>query len=106
MPKKKKGFLEGYETYDTSKGFGNASQWKDDFHKRMGINQAKEVLGSDDPYEILGVNRNASWEDMKSAYRKQVLKHHPDRNPGDETAASRFKKVQAAYEVLEKRHCN
>ncbi|MEP0845592.1 MAG: J domain-containing protein [Phycisphaerae bacterium] len=53
-----------------------------------------------DPYEILGVARNASQEEIKRAYRRLALKHHPDRNRGDSAAAQRFKEVQAAYEIL------
>ena len=53
-----------------------------------------------DYYEILGVARNASEQDLKSAYRKQALKYHPDRNPGDHTAEERFKEAAEAYAVL------
>ena len=54
-----------------------------------------------DYYEILGVGREASLDDVKKAYRKVALKHHPDRNPDDsEGAAARFKEASAAYEIL------
>ena len=53
-----------------------------------------------DPYEILGVSRNASQDEIKQAYRLLAKKHHPDRNPGDKSAEQRFKEVHAAYEVL------
>jgi molecular chaperone DnaJ len=53
-----------------------------------------------DYYEILGVARNASEQDIKSAYRKLALKYHPDRNPGDHTAEERFKEAAEAYSVL------
>ena len=55
---------------------------------------------SKDPYEILGVSRTASPEEIKRAYRRLAKQCHPDRNPGDKTAEQRFKEVQAAYEVL------
>jgi molecular chaperone DnaJ len=53
-----------------------------------------------DYYESLGVGRDASQEDIKSAYRREALKNHPDRNPGDGDAESRFKEAAEAYEVL------
>jgi len=53
-----------------------------------------------DYYETLGVKRNASDEEIKSAYRKLARQYHPDRNPGDKQAESKFKEVQEAYDVL------
>ncbi len=54
-----------------------------------------------DPYDILGVARNASQDDIKRAYRRLAKEHHPDRNPKNkEEATRRFKEIQAAYEVL------
>jgi molecular chaperone DnaJ len=53
-----------------------------------------------DYYEVLGVPRNASEQEVKSAYRKLALKHHPDRNPGDRQAEERFKEAAEAYGVL------
>ncbi len=54
----------------------------------------------DDPYAILGVKRDATPADIKKAYRKAAKATHPDLNPGDAGAADRFKRVQAAYELL------
>ncbi len=53
-----------------------------------------------DYYEVLGVDRKASAEQIKKAYRKLALKYHPDRNPGDQVAEERFKEAAEAYEVL------
>lgn len=53
-----------------------------------------------DYYEVLGVEKTASDEDVKKAYRKLAFQHHPDRNPGDPDAEAKFKEAAEAYEVL------
>jgi molecular chaperone DnaJ len=53
-----------------------------------------------DYYEVLGVSRDCTDQELKSAYRKQALKYHPDRNPGDHTAEEKFKQASEAYQVL------
>lgn len=53
-----------------------------------------------DLYEIIGVPRDATEEQISKAYRKLAMKYHPDRNPGDADAVEKFKEVQSAYEVL------
>ena len=53
-----------------------------------------------DPYDILGVPRNADQDEIKRTYRRLAKQYHPDRNPGDKQAEAKFKEVQAAYEVL------
>lgn len=53
-----------------------------------------------DYYKILGVDKNASQDDIKKAYKKLALKYHPDRNPNDKSAEAKFKEASEAYEVL------
>lgn len=53
-----------------------------------------------DYYKILGVERNATEEEIKKAYRRLAMQYHPDRNPGDKEAALKFKQIQEAYDTL------
>jgi len=57
-------------------------------------------MASKDPYEILGVNKDATPDDIKRSYRKLAQKHHPDRNKGDKASEEKFKEINGAYEVL------
>jgi molecular chaperone DnaJ len=57
-------------------------------------------MAKQDYYATLGVARDASAEDLKKAYRKLAMQHHPDRNPGDKKAEARFKEISEAYDVL------
>ena len=53
-----------------------------------------------DPYKTLGVEKTATEEDVRKAYKKLAKKHHPDLNPGDKEAEDRFKDISAAYSLL------
>ena len=53
-----------------------------------------------DYYEVLGVNKSASAEQIKAAYRKLAVKHHPDKNKGDKASEEKFKEASEAYHVL------
>src|SRR5262245_33694083 len=58
------------------------------------------MAGKRDYYEVLGVAKDASADDVKKAYRKLAMQYHPDRNHGDEGAAEKFKEATEAFEVL------
>lgn len=53
-----------------------------------------------DYYEVLGLQKGASEDEIKKAFRKMAMKYHPDRNPGDKAAEEKFKSITAAYDVL------
>ena len=53
-----------------------------------------------DYYEVLGVDRNATDEEIKKAYRKKAIQYHPDKNPGNKEAEEKFKEAAEAYDVL------
>ncbi|CRK43532.1 hypothetical protein BN1723_005708, partial [Verticillium longisporum] len=58
------------------------------------------ALCAEDYYNLLGIDKQASDREIKSAYRKLSKKYHPDKNPGDETAKEKFVEVSEAYEAL------
>jgi molecular chaperone DnaJ len=57
-------------------------------------------MAKQDFYEVLGVSKSASGDELKRAYRKLAMKHHPDRNPGDKSAEQKFKEISEAYDIL------
>ena len=57
-------------------------------------------MAKEDYYDLLGISKDASGADIKSAYRKSALKYHPDRNPDNKEAEEKFKQLNEAYEVL------
>jgi DnaJ-domain-containing protein 1 len=97
--KAKKGFMDGYKSYDTSNGFGDENQWKDAFNERMGYGEAKVILSNDDPYSILGLAFGATLAEIKKAFRALAMKFHPDKNPDCDTTA-KMQKIIAAYTIL------
>jgi DnaJ-class molecular chaperone len=100
--KKKKGFMDGYKTYDTSNGHGNPDEWKKSFSKRMSLDEAVEVLNTKSPYDILGLVKNTTTKEiLKTTFRKLAMKWHPDKNQGNEKEANeKMKDILAAYTVL------
>jgi len=59
-----------------------------------------QTMSKRDYYEVLGLSKNASADEIKKAYRKVAMQYHPDRNPGDKSAEEKFKEAAEAYEVL------
>ena len=57
-------------------------------------------MAKKDYYDILGVNKSASKDEIKKAYRTTAFKYHPDKNPGDKAAEEKFKEASEAYSVL------
>ena len=81
---------------------GNASQWRQAFSEAMGRDEAEEIIAgqSDSPWVILGVNPNATPSEVKSAYRRMMLKYHPDKCGNTTGSNERAKRIIAAYTVM------
>lgn len=89
-------------TYHPDEGFGSVKDWTSSFRTRMGLDEAVQVLGDDDPLTILGLSDRYTKDELKRAYRKLAMQWHPDRHAVDDKdqAERMFKKVTAAYVKL------
>ena len=97
--KPKRGFMDGYKLRPGQRG--SPDQWKSVFNRRMGLDEATQILGDDDPLDILQMSFGATHDEIKKAFRAAALKFHPDMNKGKEAwAAEQFKRVYAAYVKL------
>lgn len=100
-----KPFAMNYKTYTGPRG--NDASWRKAFAARMGLEEAREHIGSSTPEGILGVSIGATWAEVKKAYKVAALACHPDRAVMNgmtvEVATAKFKKLQAAYTILEDR---
>jgi len=99
----KKGFLEGYKTYDTSRGYGSAKKWRSAFNERFSKEEAQTILENEQqtPYQILGIKPGATAAEIKKAFRASISEWHPDRNQHRITEAEEMsKKIIAAYSLL------
>lgn len=98
-----KGFLDGYKTYDTSKGYGSAKDWQQLFRQRMSKQDAEQILQAqpETPYSILGIAKNATQPQIKKAFRQLITEWHPDKNQHRIVEAEeQSKKIIAAYTIL------
>lgn len=97
----KKNFTDGYKTYDTSKGYGDADQWRQSFRAAMSREEAAGILQEESPYTILSIGANATEAEIKKAFRIRIAEWHPDKNPDRlEEAGVQTRKILAAYTVL------
>ncbi|KKY24775.1 putative small glutamine-rich tetratricopeptide repeat-containing protein a [Phaeomoniella chlamydospora] len=109
------GYIKAKRTH--AKALGESGDWENAVKELKEINEqhpneaglAKEIKNAElelkkskrkDYYKILGVSKDAGDSEIKKAYRKLAIVHHPDKNPGDEAAEARFKDVGEAYETL------
>ncbi len=96
--------MDGYKKYDTSNGFGNPNEWKKYFNSRMTLDEAIGVLEQRSPYDILGLEKNATQGMLKTAFRKLAMLWHPDKNQGNEQEATeKMKEILASYTILKEK---
>lgn len=102
LESKKNGFMNNYKTYNPEvEGFGSPSQWRKAFNKRMSLDEAKNHVKDQNPFDILEVANSSDWDTVKKAFRKIAMKWHPDKNPGNEKEANeKMQKILAAYTVI------
>ncbi len=102
MARIKKEFMDGYKTYSPeTEGYGNPSEWRSAFNKRMGFEEATRIVADESPYSILGISPGATFAEIKTAYRKMAMLHHPDKHPNNQKEATAImQKIIAAYTVL------
>ncbi|MCI0393187.1 MAG: J domain-containing protein [Acidobacteria bacterium] len=107
MAKNHRDFLSGYKRYDPdAEGFGSPKQWRGEFRSTMGFEEAEEVLRAapgNTPLGILGLPKGATWNQIKSAYKKMARLWHPDINAAPD-ATEQMKKINAAYVILERQY--
>ena len=99
----KKGFLDGYKTYDTSGGYGNKKKWQQSFKSKMSKEDAVKIMDTieSSPNEILGIPLDATLEMIKKAFRKKIMEWHTDRNQHRiSQAEEQSRKIIAAYTLL------
>lgn len=102
--------LPDYKTYDTSQGRGGPDEWRGDFKRRMGYEEAQAYVHKEnlDVWSVLGIRPDVPWAEVKKAYRIKCQYFHSDRMAytglTKEQADAGFKAVQAAYAVLKKRY--
>jgi DnaJ-class molecular chaperone len=99
----KKGFLDGYKTYDTASGYGSPQSWRDAFAQRMSKEDATRIITDavQTPHEVLGIKQGASAAEIKKAFRQLIRQWHPDTNQHRLTEAEAMsKKIIAAYTLL------
>src|SRR5262249_62292480 len=77
-----------------------AGGWRRSWKKSHGCSASTNAMDFKDYYSTLGVAKTATDKEIKQAFRKLARKHHPDVNPGDKSAESKFKEINEAYEVL------